>query len=857
MGVFALGRGNKDRSDPIAPATPPPTITSAIPEHLEVGPFPSSQSTPPTLTVTAEYGEFTTSTAVMDAVLAYAPSPQRDDSYSLAYTAAMANGKRRPSADSMTSGVTALTANNSAQGPFPIPNGQNHKRGGSGGGSTAGDWSRSNSPSPPHLLPNYPQPQQQQQQQQQDWRIPQQNQQQLPQPQRPVPQAHPARQETPPPHHPTSNPPAHDMLIMHTSHRRTVVSDHNARLIYVTKFGGKTEFPLFGEETTLGRKDDNNIALPCAKISKYHAVIKRGENGYFIRDRNSSNGIKINDKLIPNTPQLLHDSDKLDIGSFTLFFQDEFSSEDGHDDDDERSEGRSPLSPQAGDEDYSAESKHNNEVTVLEDYERRGSNDSAASRRSNSDDKADETIALQSTSVPKTQPSVAMPPRSSTLGPVRKPTATRRSRMSRLSQRMSSIAAANGWDDPNNDWSSVSGSSTRNDRSSGTRGEHRWTNLVTILPSDQKYEESVTIRAELSATSADTDFRKCQDVTDMATLKEDYEKLRLAYELSKVFTTNITEALSKSCELMFEILPVDRAVVLLVDDDTKMLGTHYVKVREGKGYDKKEICLSSTILRKVYHSRKCLITSDAFEDPMLSKQASVKVGQIRSVICVPLIAHSKVLGILHLDSRDRINTFSKKDLSLVLTISTQTAMAIENSLLVKEMQHKARLTENLSRFLPPHVVSKMTSAAKGGMDSIKRGGGRDVVGTILFADIRGFTQLSEKSLPSEVVSLLNDYFERLVRIVFKYSGVVDKYIGDALMAAFGTLEHEGPDAEYRAVCAALEFKEAIDDMNEERAKGGKEAIAVGIGLNTGIYALLPFPCHIYSFSLPFCPQANF
>lgn len=88
--------------------------------------------------------------------------------------------------------------------------------------------------------------------------------------------------------------------------------------------GGKTDFPLVREETTIGRKDDNHISLPCAKISKYHAVIKKGEQGYYLRDRNSSNGVKVNDKLISQSgPQLLNEGDKIDIGTFTLYFHDE------------------------------------------------------------------------------------------------------------------------------------------------------------------------------------------------------------------------------------------------------------------------------------------------------------------------------------------------------------------------------------------------------------------------------------------------------------------------------------------------------------------------------------------------------
>ena len=71
-------------------------------------------------------------------------------------------------------------------------------------------------------------------------------------------------------------------------------------------------------------------------------------------------------------------------------------------------------------------------------------------------------------------------------------------------------------------------------------------------------------------------------------------------------------------------------------------------------------------------------------------------------------------------------------------------------------------------------------------------------------------------------------------MVFKYEGVVDKYIGDALMAAFGTLDHE-TDSEYRAVAASLEFIEAIEEMNVGRVREGLEAIKIGVGVNTGMY----------------------
>lgn len=90
--------------------------------------------------------------------------------------------------------------------------------------------------------------------------------------------------------------------------------------------------------------------------------------------------------------------------------------------------------------------------------------------------------------------------------------------------------------------------------------------LVTILPSEEKYEESLTIRAEIEAETEEVDFTKVNDITDIELLKVDYEKLRMAYELSKLSLTNdITQLLAKSLDLVFELMPVDRGVVLLLD----------------------------------------------------------------------------------------------------------------------------------------------------------------------------------------------------------------------------------------------------------------------------------------------------
>lgn len=353
--------------------------------------------------------------------------------------------------------------------------------------------------------------------------------------------------------------------------------------------------------------------------------------------------------------------------------------------------------------------------------------------------------------------------------------------------------------------------------------------LVTILPTEEEFDESFSIRAEIQADQADDDFAPDSEITSEEALRSDYENLRLAYQISKLaLSSDVSEVLEKTLDLMFSVLPmIDRCVVLLVDRETQLLTTKMVKLREGKGHEGKEILLSSTILQRVYQTRTCLITTDACEDPYLGMAKSIAKGKIRSVISVPLIGHDKVLGILHLDSKAKIGAFVEKDMALVKTICNQTAVIVENAMLFKDSEVEIKAREQLSRFLPPQVVQKMIQAQEG-----FRKGGREMVGTVIFADIRGFTRLSERSTPSEVFDLLNDFFERLVKIVFDYNGIVDKYIGDALMSVFGTLDDE--DSEFRSVAAALEFKEAVRRMNDERIRYGKEPISVGIGLNTGM-----------------------
>jgi adenylate cyclase len=147
--------------------------------------------------------------------------------------------------------------------------------------------------------------------------------------------------------------------------------------------------------------------------------------------------------------------------------------------------------------------------------------------------------------------------------------------------------------------------------------------------------------------------------------------------------------------------------------------------------------------------------------------------------------------------------------------------------MARSLREKEMIKRAFTRYVAREVVDEILKDPE---NLVLSGERRQV--TVLFCDVRGFTPMSERLAPEEVVLLLNDFYTLMIETTFKYDGTLDKFLGDAVMAVFGApMAH--PDHSARAIRTALAMQEGISGLNERRARDGKEPISVGIGVSAG------------------------
>jgi adenylate cyclase len=286
----------------------------------------------------------------------------------------------------------------------------------------------------------------------------------------------------------------------------------------------------------------------------------------------------------------------------------------------------------------------------------------------------------------------------------------------------------------------------------------------------------------------------------------------------------IDSLLQKILDLTFQILDVDRAAILMVNEQTGELEPHVTKSRIKQPPETK--IWSRQIVNFVRERSVAALFSNAQIDARLGEVQSIMAQSICASMCAPLKPRDEVIGVLYVDNLSVPNRFADEDLELMTAFANQAAIAIENSRLYRSLEAEAVLRNNFLRFFPPATIKRLMDSSSAGLGTI------DAEVTALFADLSNFTSMSATMHPRAIVELLNEYFPIMSEIVFRHEGTLEKYIGDALLAVWGA-PFSHPDDVDRAVRAACEMQRALKELNQRWAAAGKRTLQMHIGLNTG------------------------
>lgn len=301
------------------------------------------------------------------------------------------------------------------------------------------------------------------------------------------------------------------------------------------------------------------------------------------------------------------------------------------------------------------------------------------------------------------------------------------------------------------------------------------------------------------------------------TVLHDLARLLLAaHELREIGETAL--------DLLFRVLPVERAAIALSSPGDPPLTTLAERTRKGDG----KVTISQTISNWVLRERVAVITSDARHDPRFQRGESILAYHIRSAMCVPLWSETDTVGVIYLDNLYDAHAFTEEELELVTAVANQVAIGIRQLQLSEQIRNEAIIRANLTRYHSPDVVEMILRYSREGRD-VGIEVAEEVV-TVLFADISGFTSMSERLAPAEIAELLNTFFDRATRGIFRFKGSVNKYIGDAIMAIFGAPIPMGNHSEL-AVRAALALRDEVAAVQETLPPDRR--FRVRIGVNSG------------------------
>ena len=317
-----------------------------------------------------------------------------------------------------------------------------------------------------------------------------------------------------------------------------------------------------------------------------------------------------------------------------------------------------------------------------------------------------------------------------------------------------------------------------------------------------------------------TAISRLKDLVDIA------KNLNSAVSIEAIF--------SQVQQIVFRNLPCIERLALLVDvQGSGKLQVLNAAVRDIS--DPLELALdgswiSRTICQKVFTEKVAIKTADAQTDERFEQQHSISAKGIRSALAVPVWDNNLVVGVLYADACVDFNPWSQggdEDLNFFSALGNIVASAVQRWRLIQKLRTEEAIRQRLERYHSPGVVQHIMAEGvleEGRLKPIEA----DI--SVLFADLVGFTALSQQLSPRQIAQLLNSLFEEMLKEVFAAGGTLDKFIGDCIMAFFGAPKPL-PDHADRALRAARRMLDRLDRLNACRTFS--EPLQLRIAINSG------------------------
>lgn len=345
---------------------------------------------------------------------------------------------------------------------------------------------------------------------------------------------------------------------------------------------------------------------------------------------------------------------------------------------------------------------------------------------------------------------------------------------------------------------------------------------VAWLPESE--EKAARENINLTVNARDNDILRITDAgSDLERLRKASRQLQLLQRMSNDLVSEFDpkKLMPMLLERIFEVIPADRGYVFLRESGSDKLMLQASKQR-GSATPPAEVQVSYTLVMRALAEKIGILSADTLSDDRFKDQGSIILAGMKSVMCVPILHDEETLGLIHLYSTSAAQQLSEDDLRLLTMIANQAAISIRNARLREQVVSEETIRASLSSYVSPQLLERIVR-----QEITIESAAKQVEVSVLFADIRGFTRLSEGLTPNQVMELLNNYCNTMARIVFEHNGLIDKYIGDAIMAVFGSPEPE-PRHAFRAVECAVAMQQAARMLAIQG-----QPVLIGVGVHTG------------------------